>query len=100
MRPIYEFIDESYFIESKIFSDAFLQQCKDDASYAQFIPLEMKNNIKRMAMEQGLYAQVIMLRRKDLKKISTDKNKNETKFKFQGQSTRSQRWFDLGFDWI
>ena len=53
-----------------------------------------------MSMEQGLYEQVIMLRRKYLKIVAVDKNKNEAKFKFQGQSTRSQRWFDLGFDWI
>ena len=29
-----------------------------------------------------------------------DKNKNESKFKFQGQSAKSQLWFDLDFDWI
>ena len=46
-------------------------------------------------MKQGLYAQVIMIRRKDLKFFATDKNKIEAKFKFQGQSVRSQRWFDL-----
>ena len=51
-------------------------------------------------MEQGLYAQVIMLRRKYLKFVVTDKNKNEAKFKFQGQSARSQRWFGLSFNWI
>ena len=28
------------------------------------------------------------------------KNKNEAKFKFQGQSARSKRWFDLDLDWI
>ena len=28
------------------------------------------------------------------------KNKNEAKFKFQSQSARSQRWFDIDFDWI
>ena len=55
----------------------------------------MKNNIKRMAMEKSLYAQVIMFRRKDLKSDAADKNKNESKFKFQGQSTRSRLWFDL-----
>ena len=38
-----------------------------------------------MTMEQELYAQVIMLRRKDLKFVATYKNKNEAKFKFQGQ---------------
>ena len=32
--------------------------------------------------------------------IATDKNKNEAKFKFQGQSARSQQWFDLDLDWI
>ena len=50
-------------------------------------------------MEQSLYSQVIRIRRKDLKFVATDKNKNEAKFKFQGQSARSQRWFDLDLDW-
>ena len=40
-------------------------------------------------MEQGLYAQFVKIRRKDLKFIAENKNKNEAKFKFQGQSTRS-----------
>ena len=35
-----------------------------------------------MEMEQSLYAQVVKLRRKDLKFVTTDKNKNEAKFKF------------------
>ena len=52
-----------------------MQQCKDNANDAQFIPQEMKNNIKRMATEQGLYAQVIMLRRKYLKFVATDEKK-------------------------
>ena len=51
-------------------------------------------------MKQSLYAQVIMFRRKDLKFEAADKNKNESKFKFQGQSARSQLWFDLDLDWI
>ena len=41
-------------------------------------------------MEQSLYAQVVKLQRKDLQFVATDKNKNEAKFKFQGQSARSQ----------
>ena len=48
-----------------------------------------------MATEQGLYAQVVMLRRKDLKSTEANKNKNEAKFKFQGQSARSQRFLIL-----
>ena len=35
-----------------------------------------------------------------MKFVATDKIKNEAKFKFQGQSAISQRWFDLDFDWI
>ena len=81
-----------------MFSDAFMQQCKNNANAAQCIPLKKKNNMKLMAMEQGLYAQVIMLCRKDLKFFAADKNKNEAKFKFQGQSAKSQRCFDLDFD--
>ena len=44
-RPIYEVTDEAYFIEYKTFSDAFMQQCKYNANYAQFILLNVKNNI-------------------------------------------------------
>ena len=53
-----------------------------------------------MAMEQSLYAQVIKFRRKALKFDVADENKKESKFKFQGQSARSQLWFDLDLDWI
>ena len=97
-RPIYEVIDEAYFIDSKIFSDDFIKECKDNSNEARDIPREVKNSIKRMSMEQRLYEKVIMLRRNDLKFVATDKIKNEDKFKFQGQSSRSQRWFYLDFD--
>ena len=50
-----------------------------------------------MGMEQGLYAQIVVLCRKDLKSADANKNKNEDKFKFQGQPTISQRCFDLDF---
>ena len=53
-----------------------------------------------MAMEQGLYAQVVMLCWKYFKITEANKNKNKAKFEFQCQFTRSQRWFDLDFDWI
>ena len=41
-----------------------------------------------------------MLHRKGLEITEANKNKNKAKFKFQGQSARTQRWFDLDFDWI
>ena len=34
-------------------------------------------------MEQSLYAQVVKLRRKDLKFVAADKRKNEAKVKFR-----------------
>ena len=51
-----------------------------------------------MAMEQKLYAQVVMLSQKDLKLIAANKSIKEAKFTFQGQTPRSQLWFDLDFD--
>ena len=51
-------------------------------------------------MEQGMYAQVVKIRQKDSKFIAANHNLNEDKFKFRGQSARSQRWFDIDFDWI
>ena len=54
----------------------------------------------QMEMKQGLYAQVVMISRNDLELIAENKNKNEDNFKFRGQYSRLQRWFDLDFDWI
>ena len=53
-----------------------------------------------MDMEHILYAQVVKISQKYLESIAANKNKNEAKFKFQGQSARSQHWFDIDFDWI
>ena len=53
-----------------------------------------------MDTEKLLYAQVVMISRNNLKIFAEGKNKNEAKFKFQGQSARSQCWFDLDFDCI
>ena len=68
-----------------------MKKWKDNAIDAQFVPLEGKNNTNQMSTEQGLYAQVVKIRQKYLKFIAENKNKNEAKFKFQGQSVRSQR---------
>ena len=65
-----------------------MQQCKDNTNEDQFITLEMKNTMNLMAMEQGLYAQVVNLRRNYLEFVAAEKNINEAKFKFQGLSSR------------
>ena len=89
-RPIYEVIDEDYIKKIHIFPDDFITKCKQCPNESQNISSDVKNNIKRMAMEQSLYAQVIMFWKKALKFDAADENKNESKFKFQGQSARSQ----------
>ena len=76
-RPIYEVIDEDYIKKSNIFPDAFITKCKQFPKKPQNISSDVKNNIKRMATEKSLYAQVIMFRRKDLKFDTADKNKNK-----------------------
>ena len=99
-RTIYEVIQQDIFEETDTFPDDFIKHCKKNANEAQNIPLEVKNNMKQMSKEQGFDAKVVMLRQKYLKITESNKSKNEAKFKFQGQSARSQRWFDLDFDWI
>ena len=94
-RPIYKITEETYFKESEMFPDDFVKQSKDNANEAQFILLEVKDNIKRMATKQEFQAKLVKLNQKYLKCIAANKNKNEAKFNFQGPSARSQHWFDL-----
>ena len=53
--------------------------------------------LKIMNMEQGLYAQVVMIRWKDL--YNKKEKENTKKYNSQGKSARSKRWFDLDHEW-
>ena len=64
-RPIYEVIDEAYIKESNIFPDYFIREFKTIQKNHYLYQVTKKNNIKRMAMEQILYAQVVKLLSKD-----------------------------------
>ena len=55
------------FDETGIFSDESFRHCNNNVNEAHSISIDVKNNIKRMSMGQGLYAQVVMLPQKDLK---------------------------------
>ena len=50
--PIYEVIYEAYIKGSKTFPGDFIKECKNNSNKAHDVPREVKNNIKRMAMEQ------------------------------------------------
>ena len=82
-RPIYEVIDEAYIEDSRIFTRDFIRYCKNNSNGPQFISSKVKINIKRMAMEQSLYSQVIRIRRKDLKFIGIDKSKLKLNLTFK-----------------
>ena len=47
-------------------------------------------------MEQGLYAKLGIIRRKE----SENKKENTKKYNFQGQSAKSRRWLDLYHVWL
>ena len=49
-RPINKVIYETYIKDSKIVSDDFIKECKNNSNESHDIPREVKNNIKRMAM--------------------------------------------------
>ena len=60
---------------------------------------QMKSKqLLKMSMEQGLYAQVVMIRRRE----SDDKKEKEktNKYNFQVQSARSRRCFDIVHEWL
>ena len=82
-RPIYEVIDEAYTKQSNIFPDDFIRECKNNSNEPQFISNEVKNNIKRMAMEQSLYAQAFKLRSKDLQFVVADFKKMKLNLSFR-----------------
>ena len=51
-----------------------------------------------MSLENWLYAQVVMIRRRQL---DDKKGKYKTeKYNFQGQSARTKRWFGLDHDYL
>ena len=83
-----------------MFPDDFRKDVMIIKMKISFYHFKKRNYIKRMALETLLYAQVVVIRRKDVKLTGENKNKNKVKIKFQGHSTRSQRWFKLDFDWI
>ena len=89
-----------FFDETDIFQGDFIKHCKNNTNEDCNIPIEVKNNIKRMAMEQLFYAQVVMLCQNYLKITEANNNEIEAKFKFQGQSVRSRCLVDLDFGWI
>ena len=51
-----------------------------------------------MAMEQGLYAQVVIILQKESE--NKKEKKNTKKYNFQVQSARSRCWFNLGHEWL
>ena len=54
-RTIYNVIAEIYFGED-FFPEYFIRHCKRNATIPQNIPNEIRNKIKKLALEAGLYS--------------------------------------------
>ena len=65
-RKIYEVIQQEFFEENDIFPKEFLKQWNTNANESHNIQTDFKKKLKRMAMKQILYKQVVMLSWKDL----------------------------------
>ena len=70
-RSIYEVIHDYHFKAVKFFPSKILNQCKNNPNKPQNIPNEVRSDFRNMALENGLYAQVVMILRRGL----DDKNK-------------------------
>ena len=88
-RSIYEVIHDYYFKAVKFFPTEFLKQFKNNTNEPYNIPNEVKASFKHMVLENGLYAQVVMICRRELdNKKEKDKTKNITsKYNQQEQNT-------------
>ena len=58
LRTTYKVIQKYFFEETYIFPEDFFKQWKNNENEPQNISTNVKNNLKTIAMEQILYAQV------------------------------------------
>ena len=92
-RTIYEVIQQEFFFMKLTSFRILIFFCKNNINEAHNIPIEVKNNIKLMSMEQVLYAQVVMLHRKDLNITEA----NKIKVKLNSSSKASLQDHSVGF---
>ena len=76
---IYEIIRQEFYDKTEILPEEFLKYFKNNENTPFDIPTDVKNNLIQILMEQGLYAQVVMLCQKYLKIIEENKIKMRKK---------------------
>ena len=62
-RIIYEVIYYLCITTGNYFTTEFFQQCKLNVNIPKSLPSDIKNKIKAISIEGGLYSQVVMIRR-------------------------------------
>ena len=96
-------IDNSL-LNDDYFTKAFIQQCKRNANISQFIKKITKNIIKEIALEGGLYPQVVMIRCYILKtKVTKEdfveqKENNNESFNNSRNKDDKEKECKLGYD--
>ena len=61
-RSIYKVVSDFYFTEEELFPKESLLRCKIYSNIPQTIPYGIKYKIKKLAIEEGLYSRVLMIR--------------------------------------
>ena len=82
LRPLYDVIDTSFFSSTKMFPTNILDQCKNNPNETQFLPSEVKVDLKEKATEQELFAQGVMIRRKE--SYNKTEKENTKNYNLQG----------------
>ena len=89
-RIIYEVIDDLLFEKGDYFTDEILKYCKQNANITRCIPSETKKIIKAIAIEGGLYLQVVMIHCPIIKIKGMTEDSAKKKYKNNESSTNSQ----------
>ena len=64
-KAVYKVIADDYFDECKILPTEFITTCNKDHNILKFIPKAVKKEIHKISLDQGMFSQVFVIRRKN-----------------------------------
>ena len=97
-RTIYKVIQQEFFDETENLLEKFIKQFKNNANEPFNIPNDVKNNLKRIKMEHGLYTKVVMIHRRGLK--TTEENKDKMRISSSSMVILQDHSIGLIFNFI
>ena len=97
-RSIYKAMHDGYFKVVKFFPTEFLNQCKKIRMNLRIHQMKSKQLLKKMALAEGLYAQVVLISRRNLNDFFFKIRQNKLTSKENQQEPKN--WFDLDHEWL